>query len=181
MQKIYSMKMSNSVILKLVHIVFWIIFIGLCIETGATLLSFLVSLFKNPEAVKNLYMGLDLSAVFEANKNYYIYIFLFIISILILKTCMAYLVIKIFLVIDMSNPFSFEIAALISAISRVALGAGIISIIAEGSADWMTKRGVPVAYTWSGGEFLFLAGIIFFIAQIFERGVLLQSENDLTV
>ena len=81
----------------------------------------------------------------------------------------------------MNNPFSFEIAALVSALSRVALGAGIISIIAEGSADWMMKRGVPVDYTWSAGEFLFLAGIIFFIAQIFERGVLLQSENDLTV
>lgn len=175
------MRMSSSVILKIVHVVFWMIFIGLCIETGASLLSFLVSLFKNPEAVKNLYMGLDMSALFNANKDYYIYIFLFIISILILKTCMAYLVIIIFLKIDMSNPFSFEIAVLISTISRVALGAGILSIIAEASADWMLKRGIPVAYTWSAGEFLFLAGIIFFIAQIFERGVSLQSENDLTV
>lgn len=173
--------MSNESILKTVQVIFWIVFIGLCIETGAMLISFFVTMFINPTGAANIYMGLDLSQLFEANQDYYIYIFSFIIGILFLKTCMAYLVIKIFLNINMKNPFTSEVSALISAISRVALGAGVISILAEASSKWIMKKGVPVPYSWSAGEFLFLAGIIFFIAQIFERGVSLQSENELTV
>lgn len=173
--------MSNETILKIVEVIFWIVFIGLCVETGAVVISFFVSMFINPDGAANLYMGLDLSELFEANRDYYIYISSFVITILLLKASMAYLVIKIFLKIDMENPFTSEVSALISAISRVALGAGVISILAEASSDWIMKRGLSVPYSWNAGEFLFLAGIIFFIAQIFERGVSLQSENELTV
>ena len=175
------MKISNETILKAVQVIFWIVFIGLCIETGAMLVPFTVSMFINPAGAANLYMGLDLSQLFEANRDYYIYMFSLIVSILVLKACMAFLVIKIFLKINMENPFTSEVSALISAISRVALGAGVISILAEASGKWMMKRDIPVPYSWNAGEFLFLAGIIFFIAQIFERGVSLQSENELTV
>jgi hypothetical protein len=35
--------------------------------------------------------------------------------------------------------------------------------------------------TYITGEFVFMAGLIFVISQIFRRGVEIQSENDLTV
>ncbi|MBN2635649.1 MAG: DUF2975 domain-containing protein [Prolixibacteraceae bacterium] len=35
--------------------------------------------------------------------------------------------------------------------------------------------------SWNTGPFLFMAGLVFVISQIFKRGVEIQSENDLTV
>jgi hypothetical protein len=47
------------------------------------------------------------------------------------------------------------------------------------------KRGVELRglhrYLGGTGEFLFLAGIVFVIAQIFKRGIEIQTENELTV
>ena len=51
--------MNTKQILKLMHILTWIVFIGLCIKTGVILISYLVSI-NNPEASKNLFGGLNL-------------------------------------------------------------------------------------------------------------------------
>ena len=57
--------MKTSQILKLMKVVSWIIFIGLCIKIGTVLISFFVSLVLNPEASRDLYLGLDLSSIYS--------------------------------------------------------------------------------------------------------------------
>jgi hypothetical protein len=37
------------------------------------------------------------------------------------------------------------------------------------------------AYLGGGAEFLLLGGIIFMIAEVFKRGIEIQTENELTV
>ncbi len=46
------MTSQTSSILKTMNVILWIIFIGLCIKTGALLFSFFVSLFINAEGAK---------------------------------------------------------------------------------------------------------------------------------
>jgi hypothetical protein len=53
--------MKTNQILQILKVASWIMFIGLCIKTGAMIISFFVSLFINPEGAKDLYMGMNLS------------------------------------------------------------------------------------------------------------------------
>lgn len=163
------------------NVLFWIIFIGLCIKTGALLVSFLVNFFVNPGGAKNLYMGLDLSGVKAYSQSYYVHLASLMIALSGLKAYIAYLVVRIFLKFDLSKPFNHVITVLIDTISHVALGTGIVAMIGSASSDWLMKRGHDVPINWGAGEILFFAGVIYIIAVVFRKGTELQIENDLTV
>jgi len=102
-----------------------------------------------------------------------------------LKAFLFYLVVKIFLKINLVNPFSEDVSLLISRIGYIALTIGILTIIANKYCDWLTKKGVTFRDLQSvlggAGEFLLLGAIIFIIAQVFKRGIEIQTENALTV
>ena len=179
------MKSRTKQVLLILHIIAWIIFLGLCVKTGAIVYSFFVSLAKNPDGAKNLYMGLDLSDLYRFDTGHYVTIVLYIILLSGLKASLFYLVIKIFLKINLVRPFSTEVSCLISKIGQVALGIGILTLVDLGYIAWLTKKGITFPdlqqYLGGAGEFLLLGGIIFIIAQVFKRGIEIQSENELTV
>ncbi|UYZ59026.1 DUF2975 domain-containing protein [Hymenobacter latericus] len=175
------METNPTLVLKIMHGVFWVLFIGLCIETGAVLVSFFVSEFISPAAARDLYQGLDLSALRSVSEVHYGAVVSLEVYFLATKAYLAYLVIRIFQKIDFAAPFSLPVAALITKISRVALSAGIVALATSNYTKWLAKRVVAEVPTWSYGEFLFLAGIIFVIAQVFQKGTDLQAENALTV
>ena len=175
------MKTRTNTILGIMKVVSWIIFIGLCIKAGALLISGSVSLFINPEGASNVYLGLDLSQLYNSSKMYYMYVLSFLIAITALKAYIFYLVIKIFSKINFDHPFSDSMVSLIAKISHVALGIGVVALIAQNYSKWLLKSGFEVQRDWGSSEFLFLAGIIFIIGLIFKRGVELQSENELTI
>ena len=177
--------MNTKQILKAMHIIIWIVFIGLCIRTGALLYSFFVSLFINPEAAKNLYAKLNLSELYRYSIRDYTTIVFYVISLSALKAYTAYLVIKIFLKINFVQPFSINISSLISKISYVSLGIGILTLIATVYSEGLIKKGIALRdlqhYTGGASEFLFFGGIIFIISLVFKRGIEIQSENELTI
>ncbi len=175
------MTAKTLVILKTMNVLFWVIFIGLCIKTGAILVSFSVSLFVNPAGANNLYLGLDLSDLFTFDKMHYVSIVSSIILINGLKAYIAYLVVRIFFKFTLTSPFEANITSLISEISYVALATGILAIVASGYSDWLAKKGIPIPQDWGSGEILFFAGVIYIIAQVFSKGKEIQTENDLTV
>jgi hypothetical protein len=174
------MKTKTQRILVIMNVVAWIIFIGLCIQTGAMLISFIVSLY-HPIAAKNLYMGLNLSGLKQYDNEAYLVIASFMICLCAVKAFITYLTIMIFSKINLSNPFSPEVASLVERISIVAFVAGLFAVIAGSYGDWLTKKGISIPYDWAPGELLLLAGVVFVIAQVFKRGIELQSENDLTI
>jgi hypothetical protein len=179
------MKPTTKLILTILHVIAWIIFLGLCVKTGAILYSFFVSLAINPMGAKNLYLGLNLSRLYNFDIGHYITVVSLIIILSGLKAFLFYLVIKMFLKINLVAPFSTDVSLLISRISYVALGIGILTVIANKYCDWLTKRGVAFpdlqAVLGGAGEFLLLGAIIFIIAQVFKRGIEIQTENELTV
>ena len=174
------MKTKTEKILDVLNVLTWIVFIGLLIQTGAILISYGISLF-NPEAAGNLYTGMDLSSLRESGILKYTCAVSLKIAILCLKAYSAYLVIKILTKINMSNPFNSEIAGLIEKVSYVILDILIITIIANEYSNWLSDNDLVLRGTREAGEFLFLAGVIFVFAQIFKKGVELQSENELTI
>jgi hypothetical protein len=175
----------TNLILRITHILAWVIFIGICIRTGAILYSFFVSMVMNPAAAKNLHLGLNLSVLYGFSTKYYSMVVLLIIAVSVLKAYIFYLVIKIFSTINFVHPFSREVSVLVSKISYIALLTGLLTLLANSYCEWLIKSGATlpdlVQYLGAGSEFIFFAGIIFFIAQVFKRGIEIQSENELTV
>jgi large-conductance mechanosensitive channel len=174
------MNTNTSQLLSIMKIIFWIVFIGLLIQAGALLTTYTMSLF-NPEVSKDLYLGLDLSALQEWSTYQYTNHISFLVGFLLIKAYIAFLVIKIFSKMDLRNPFTEAVSVQLSKISYVAVTAGLLAYIAQGHTKWLVKSGMDLSENWGSGAFLFLAGIIFIIAQIFKRGIELQTENELTI
>lgn len=174
------MKSKTKQILEVLKVLSWIIFIGLCIKTGAILISFIVTLL-NPEAGGQFYTGEDLSSIYDSGLWKYIAVTSFIIALPALKAYMFFLVIRLLSGINLQQPFSQKVGDLLERISWVALGIGSTGVIANGYIQWLHKSGDQFIYESNSTEFFFLAGIIFIVAQIFKRGLEIQDENELTV
>ncbi len=167
-------------ILTVMHVLTWIAFIGLMIEAGAILISFGVSCF-NSQASKDLYQGLSMHSLREYNFWHYTVAVSMKVALIGMKGYVLFMVIKALSKVKLMNPFTVEIAQILEKMSYVLFGAWILALINNGYSDWLVKRTGILHAEWSTGEFIFMAGIVFIIAQVFKRGVEIQSENDLTV
>jgi len=178
------MAKKNDIILKVLNGMAWMAFIGLCIEAGALLFNFILTLFK-PIAANNIYMGLNLSALYETNFSQYIGVMSFVVVLSLMKAYLFYLVVKIFMKLNLVKPFNVEIAKLIEKISYEAFSIAIVSVIAHQYTKRLIQSGYElgdVGQYWDDtAAFLMMAAIIFVISQIFKKGIELQNENDLTV
>lgn len=174
--------MKTNLLMKLMNIIFWIIFIGLCIKTGAILISFFVSVFVNPEAAKDIYTGLDLSSIIALRQNPYIKIMSFLIVLTGMKAYLAFLAVKLFMKFDLDYPFNNNVTAVISKIAYFALSIGIVALVAGDYSKGLLRKGIEFSpIDWGAQEFLFFAGIIYILALVFKRGVAIQNENELTI
>ena len=86
----------------------------------------------------------------------------------------------------MAQPFSKEVRRFIFLLSYIALVIGLFSGYGVKYSGWLIKQGVKMPdthYLRLGGAdvWLFMAVILFVIAQIFKRGIEIQTENELTV
>jgi hypothetical protein len=176
---------KNKLTLTVMNVLSWVIFIGLCIKTGTIFYSFVVSLHVNPEAAQNLYLGLNLSALYDFSLLLYCSLMILIILIWGFKAFLFYFAIQIFLKLNLVKPFSTEIASLISKISYVACMVGVLSIVTSSFTVWLFTFRIhfpnDIRDFIGGSEFLFIAGILFIVALIFKSGIEIQSENELTV
>jgi len=178
------MSKTNNLVFKVLYVIAWIIFIGLCIEAGALIVNFFYSLYR-PDIVQNLYQNLDLSEILKHNQSAFFGIYSFILSISILKAYLFYIVIRLIHKMDLAKPFSHFVAKQISKISHLTIFIGFISYIAERWAEKVTNHNFVIENLnqfWGNGKNIILIGaVIYIIAAIFNKGVEIQTENDLTV
>ncbi|WP_026450156.1 DUF2975 domain-containing protein [Aequorivita capsosiphonis] len=174
--------MKTNLIMKVMNVIFWIILVGLCIKTGAILTSFLVSIFVNPEAAKDLYLGFDLFNIYELGLSSYVKVVSFLIVLTGMKAYLAFLAVKLFMKFDLDHPFNKNVTDVISKIGYFALSIGIVALVADDYTEGIVKRGADISQLdWGAHEFLFFAGIIYILALVFKRGVEMQEENQLTI
>ncbi|MCU0379281.1 MAG: hypothetical protein MUC78_13585 [Bacteroidales bacterium] len=173
--------MKTEQVLNIFKVFAWIVFIGLCIKTGALMVSFGVSLFVNPAAAADLYMDTDLSAVMAFGKIHYIVMAALMIILSGSKAWLSFWVVKITDRLSLTEPFSESVAGLISGMSIISLQIGLLALATDGYAQWLNDRHVNFTFESSGTDFLFLAGILYIIAIIFRRGIELRRENELTI
>ena len=178
------MSKTNNLVFKGLHIVAWVIFVGLCIEAGGLLVNLFFSLYK-PEFVQNLYQKLDLNEVNEKSKLAFFGIYTFILAISILKACLFFIVIRLMHKMDLSKPFNAYVSRQISQISYYTLSIGLLSYIARQLAKNLMHHGFVtdnLNQFWADSQaFILMGAVIYIIATIFRKGVDIQNENDLTV
>lgn len=178
------MAKGNNFIFKCLHIIAWLIFVGLCIEAGGLIVNFIFSIYK-PEFVKNLYQKLDLSEMYNSSKLVFFGIYSFILFISFLKAYLFYIVVMLMHKIDLSNPFNSVVSRQITRISYFTFSIGILSYIARQTAKNMQHHGFVIDHLnefWADSQaFILMAAVIYVIATIFKKGVEIQNENELTV
>lgn len=178
------MSKRNNLVFKGLHIVAWVIFVGLCIEAGGLIVNFIFSLFK-PEFVQNLYQPLDLTEMFKDNKWVFFGIYSFILFISILKAFLFYIVIKLMHIMDFIKPFNTFVSDQLLQISYYTLAIGLFSFIARQIAKNLMHHGFDtdsLNQFWADSQaFILMGAVVYIIATIFKKGVDIQNENDLTV
>ena len=178
------MSNTNKYVFYGLTVIAWIIFVGLCIEAGALLFNFVISIYK-PEIVSRLYEKLDLSILFAYSEDAYYGMYSFILIIAILKAYLFYVVIELVSKLSLSKPFSGYVADKIFKISYYTFAIGIISYIARASTSYLEHRGLDLDNLnkfWADSQaFILMSAIIYVIANIFKRGIEIQNENDLTI
>jgi hypothetical protein len=92
-------------------------------------------------------------------------------------------VFKLLSKLKLQTPFSMEVEKKLESIAYLLLAVWIASTI-----FWKTcifyvsaETGIQLATNNSGGEYLFMAGMMYIISQVFKRGIEIQEENQLTV
>tara|TARA_R110002012_G_scaffold208942_1_gene379209 strand:- start:224203 stop:224739 length:537 start_codon:yes stop_codon:yes gene_type:complete len=178
------MSISNNFVFKALHVVAYIIFIGLCIEAGGLLVNFVFSLYK-PEMVENLYQKLNIVEMYERSQWNFFGLYSFILVIAILKAHLFYVVIRLMHKMDLSKPFNSFVSRQILKISYYTLSIGFISHIGRQLARNLMHYGLAIDNLndfWADSQaFILMGAVIYIIATIFKKGVEIQNENELTV
>jgi hypothetical protein len=178
------MSERTNFVLKGLHIVAWVIFVGLCIEAGGLIVNFIFSIYK-PEFVQNLYQKLDLSEMYNRSKWTFFSMYSFILFISLLKAYLFYVVIRLLSKLNLSKPFNSFVSEQITQISYYTFSIGILSYIARQTVKNLQHHGYVIDNLnefWADSQaFILMAAVIYVIATIFKKGVEIQNENDLTV
>ena len=175
---------TNNFIFQAIKIIAWIIFVGLCIEAGGLIVNFVFAVF-NPRLVPHLYQQLDLSGLYARSRAAFFSMYSFLIAIAVLKAVLFYVVIRLVTKLDLVNPFNKLVATRISSISYFTFSIGLIGYLAAQTARGLDHRGYELGMLnkfWSDSEaFILMAAVIYVIAAIFNKGIELQTDKDLTI
>jgi hypothetical protein len=182
------MKTRTKLVLQILHVLSWIIFIGVCIEAGGFISYAFFTQVLNPANAKHVWQQVDLSALYQYDRGYFFVETLLMSIVAVMRACIFYLIIKMLhdKKLNLSQPFNKAVERFIFKVAYLALFIGMFSWWGVKYAEWFVKQGVKmpdIQYLRLGGAdvWLFMGVILFVIAQVFKRGIEIQTENELTV
>ena len=181
------MKITIRQTLKILLVLSWIIFVGLCIEAGAFITNAIFAI-ANPSLVTYLWQQIDLSDLFKHDQGHFFVVTLVLSIVATVKACLFFLIVKILHNKDLSmaRPFNKKVKRFIFSLSFAALLIGVFSLYGAKYTAWLVQQGIKMPdaqhMQLAGADvWLFMAVVLFVIAQIFNRGIEIQSENELTI
>jgi Protein of unknown function (DUF2975) len=182
-----ELKIGTKTILIVLHVISWMIFVGLCIETCGIIFNSIYAMYK-PTIAAHFWNGADLSALYNFDKGHFLVQMSLISIASIMKALIFYIIIKMFYdkKLSLEKPFDPNVTSLVFLIAYICLGAGIFSIWGVNYSNWLKGQNIPMPdaefLRIGGGDvWLFIAVILAIVGQVFKKGTALQSEIDLTV
>ena len=174
--------MKSEKILLVLRVLAWIALVGYAVNLGSQIISFAVS-FVNPVASEQIPgVAQNLSDLQQDNFPHYVSAMSFVIALSAMFVHLWYTVITLLSKLNIKSPFTFEVSTKLENIAYSLFTIWVVSFIGENYVDWIAK-GIdkPLSIIEDGNEFLFTAGIVYIISQIFKRGIELQQEQELTI
>lgn len=182
------MEITTKQILKVLYVLSWIIFIGLCVEAGGYICSGIYAFGFNPEAANLLWHKTDLSGVYQYDPGQFLVVIFFMTIVTIFKALLFYLIVKILHEdkLNMQQPFNADMGRFMFNLVYIAFGTALFSGWGFKYCEWLIGQGaaIPKVYNlgFDGADvWLFMAVVFFVIGHIFKRGIEIQNENELTV
>jgi hypothetical protein len=183
-----EIKITTKQILILLHVISWIIFVGVSIDAGGIIVSTIRSLAFNPDAAKDFWQGVDLSHLLQYDRGQFIVQASLMAIVAMLKATLFYQIVMLLYnkKLDMSQPFNADLMRFMSLTVYLAAAIGFFSIWASRYVQWLAKQGVSMPdvermHVGGADVWLFMGVVLLVISQIFKRGAEMQSENELTV
>ena len=147
-------------------------------------LTTLVASFINPDWAKRTYeVDLNLFRIREFSRGFYVSAMCLTFAVSALKAIIWFVVFELLSKLKLQTPFSMEVEKKLERIAYLLLGVWIVSSIFWKTYIYYLSKdtGIQLPTNNSGDEYLFMAGIIYIISQVFKRGIEIQEENQLTV
>lgn len=183
-----ELTISTRQILRLLQILSWIIFIGLCVQAGGIIFSAVYSFAINPANTRHFWEGLDLSELYRYDAGQFIVMVIFMTIVAVLKAILFYMILKLFVEkkLSIKQPFSTGLRRFLITASCLTLGIGLFAHSGDQYSKWLSSQGVtmpdPQSLDLSGADvWLFMAVVLLVVAQVVKRGIEIQAENDLTI
>ena len=181
--KLLNMKIKTATILTVSKYLALAGGVGCSILFGSQIVTS-IKLYLNPEWAKHTYqVDLNLFNIREHSIGFYVIAMVLIIAVSVLKALFWYQVFKLLSGLKLQAPFSMEVEVQLESMAYILFCVWIISsIFWKTYTFYLTQAtGIQLPIRNSDDEYLFMAGIIYIISQIFKRGIELQEENQLTV
>ncbi|WP_374172965.1 hypothetical protein [Flavobacterium tructae] len=183
-----EIKISTQTILKVLHVLSWIIFVGLCIEAGGILTKTIATLTLDPADAAKFWRSVDLTEVYHFNQSQYITLSSVIIIVALLKAILFYCIIKIFMNknLNFSAPFNNLFRNFILTLAYLSFGIGFFSswgieLVKALSDSGLQLQDIQQLQIAGADVWLFMGVILLVVAYIFKKGIELQDENELTI
>ena len=172
----------------MLQVVSWVIFIGLCIETGGFISSTIYTLFYNSAGANMFWTNINFNELYNFNQSHFISITVLMIIVSVLKSIMFYIIVSMFYKnrINLSNPFNEAFGKYIFKIAYLVLGIGLFTYWGTNFTTWIVAQNVNMPtiqqLNFAGADvWLFMGVTLLIFAKIFQKGLELKAENDLTI
>lgn len=177
-----------GILRTIVHILAWIVFVGLGIEAGAFITQTIGTLALTPEGAKRLWMQADLTGLYNHNQSIYVAVMCLICIVAVLKTILFYQIVRILYdkKVTLSRPFSQSVRKFVAISTSLAFGIGFFALFGVGHVEKLEAHGVAMPGLEQmkldgGAVWLFMGVVLLVMGEVFKKGIQMQEENDLTV
>ena len=150
---------------------------------GSQILTLVASFIDADWAKRTYEVDLNIFSIRNTSIGYYVFAMCLVISVSALKAFVWYLVFALLVKLKMQTPFSMEVQKKLERIAFLLLGVWLFSSFFWKIYIYYLAKDtfIQLPDNSSGDEYLFIAGIVYIVSQIFKRGIEIQSENELTV
>ncbi len=169
----------NKHLITLLKVLAWAAIIVFSIKALGTLHYYFESIYANSAAV-NKFMDLDLSALFKTNFTAYSFLIIVKFSYYSMQIVISFIGLKTLLNLNMENPFTKKTSDYLLKLSNALLGLFFIAFINNGLIKFI-KNKYEITYESISTDFMLFGTIAYLLAQIFIKGVALQTDKDLTI
>jgi hypothetical protein len=183
-----EIRITTKQILIVLYIIAWLAFVGLSIDAGGFIVNTVIDMWFKPAAAAHFWRQADMSALYAYDRGHFLSVATLVCIAAVLKAILFYLIIKMIhdKKLDLSKPFNEGLRRFIVIAAYLAIGISFFAAWGAREIARFVKLGVKMPSLETlllGGAdvWLFMGVILFIIAQIFKRGIEIQSENDLTV